>query len=171
VLTLSSLTCPRGRLSGVTRLGHLASPSAGSHTITWSINDGAQTSAPASSSESVFAPNSDLDITLENTSGQLALWQANGVTLSTSSLLNPTLAPVGRSRHRRFLQRRQPRIFSGKALTARFAVWQDHGGTFLSGNVVADPGPSWQITGTGDFNVDGHTDALFQNDDGWPSGR
>jgi hypothetical protein len=32
--------------------------------------------------------------------------------------------------------------------------------------VVADPGPSWHIRGTGDFYGDGHTDVLWQNDNG-----
>ena len=32
--------------------------------------------------------------------------------------------------------------------------------------VNANPGPSWHIEGTGDFYDDGHTDVLWQNDDG-----
>ena len=27
----------------------------------------------------------------------------------------------------------------------------------------ADPGPSWKVVGTGDFNDDGHSDILWQN--------
>ena len=31
---------------------------------------------------------------------------------------------------------------------------------------ASNPGPTWHIKGTGDFNNDGHTDIAFQNDDG-----
>jgi hypothetical protein len=32
--------------------------------------------------------------------------------------------------------------------------------------VASDPGPTWHIKATGDFNFDGHTDIAFQNDNG-----
>jgi hypothetical protein len=35
-----------------------------------------------------------------------------------------------------------------------------------SGVVAANPGPTWHIEGTGDFYGDGHTDILWQNDNG-----
>ena len=31
---------------------------------------------------------------------------------------------------------------------------------------MANPGPGWQIKGTGDFFGDGNTDIVFQNTDG-----
>jgi serralysin len=34
---------------------------------------------------------------------------------------------------------------------------------------MANPGPSWHIVGTGDFNADAHADILWQNDDGTPA--
>src|SRR5258708_37614101 len=70
VLTLSgaaSLAAYQAALDSVA----FASPSATnpSRTITWSISDGVQTSPLASSSLSVFANNSGLDITLQNRNG------------------------------------------------------------------------------------------------------
>jgi hypothetical protein len=34
---------------------------------------------------------------------------------------------------------------------------------------MANPGPSWHVAGTGDFNGDGNADILWQNDDGTPA--
>jgi hypothetical protein len=36
-------------------------------------------------------------------------------------------------------------------------------------NVGANPGPSWKLIGTGDFNGDGKSDLLWQNTDGQPA--
>ena len=37
------------------------------------------------------------------------------------------------------------------------------------GAVGTNPGPTWHIKGTGDFNFDGMADILWQNDDGTPA--
>jgi hypothetical protein len=42
----------------------------------------------------------------------------------------------------------------------------DGTGAIVKNNVVTDPGPAWQIKGTGDFYDDGNTDILLQNQDG-----
>jgi hypothetical protein len=42
-----------------------------------------------------------------------------------------------------------------------------NGTSIIGGGLVANnPGPTWQIKGTGDFYGDGHTDILWQNDNG-----
>jgi hypothetical protein len=46
------------------------------------------------------------------------------------------------------------------------AVWQMQNDALVSGDVVADPGPSWHIEGTGDFNADGHTGIVLQHNNG-----
>ena len=42
---------------------------------------------------------------------------------------------------------------------------------FISGGVAGsfNPGPDWQIKGTGDFNGDGRSDILWQDADGTPA--
>jgi hypothetical protein len=34
------------------------------------------------------------------------------------------------------------------------------------GTVSSNPGPSWQVAGTGDFNHDAHSEVLWQNANG-----
>jgi hypothetical protein len=49
------------------------------------------------------------------------------------------------------------------------AIWEMNGvnGTNLTGGaVVANPGASWKVVGTGDFNGDSHSDILLQNTNG-----
>ena len=119
----------------------------------------------------VFVSNPGFDISLQSTSGQLALWQASGATpvISAAALLG---ADPGSS----WLQVGSGSFFSGVASDASdillqntngsVAVWQMQGGTLLSSDVVANPGPNWQVEGTGDFNGDGKTDIALQNTNG-----
>jgi FG-GAP repeat len=41
--------------------------------------------------------------------------------------------------------------------------------TFVGAIGPFNPGPSWEIKGTGDFNGDSKADILWQNDDGTPA--
>src|SRR5207237_448337 len=36
----------------------------------------------------------------------------------------------------------------------------------IGGGSLGNPGPSWHVKGSGDFNGDGFSDVLFQNDSG-----
>ena len=44
-----------------------------------------------------------------------------------------------------------------------------NGTSLIGGGDLANPGPSWHVAGTGDFNGDGNADILWQNDDGTPA--
>ena len=44
-----------------------------------------------------------------------------------------------------------------------------NGTSFIGGGGLGNPGPSWHVAGTGDFNGDGKADILWQNDDGTPA--
>ena len=44
-----------------------------------------------------------------------------------------------------------------------------NGTSFIGGGALANPGLSWHVAGTGDFNGDGKTDILWQNSDGTPA--
>jgi hypothetical protein len=41
-----------------------------------------------------------------------------------------------------------------------------NGANMIGGAVIGNPGPSWHVKGTGDFNNDGRADILLQNDSG-----
>jgi hypothetical protein len=41
-----------------------------------------------------------------------------------------------------------------------------HGTTVVQAGYAPDPGPTWHVEGTGDFNNDGKTDIVLQNDSG-----
>ena len=44
-----------------------------------------------------------------------------------------------------------------------------NGTSLIGGGGLANPGPSWHVAGTDDFNGDGNADILWQNDDGTPA--
>ena len=46
------------------------------------------------------------------------------------------------------------------------AVWELDGTGVLGAGSLGNPGRSWRLRGTGDFNGDGFADVLWQNDDG-----
>ena len=47
------------------------------------------------------------------------------------------------------------------------ALWDVHDGSVVQGGVAGfNPGPSWHIQGTGDFNGDGKADIAWQNENG-----
>jgi len=174
VLTLSgsaSLAAYQAALDSVT-FASATSLNPSSRTITWSVTDGVNPPAQATSSVAVSVSNPDLHIMLQSRSGQLALWQASGSTTPTLSAAALLGADPGAS----WLEVGTGSFFSGGASDASdiilqntngsVAVWQMQGATLLCGNVVANPGTSWHVEGTGDFNGDGKTDIALQNDNG-----
>ena len=176
VLTLSgaaSLAAYQKELDSVAYASPHATTS--SRTITWSVNDGVNTSAPASSHVSVGVlpsapsdpspnPGPDLNIMLQNTGGQLALWQVNGSTLSAADLLGPN---PGAS----WSEKGVGAFFTGDTsdillqnANGQISIWEMDGNKLIGGGPVSsNPGPSWKAIGAGDFNDDGHSDILFQN--------
>ena len=171
LLTLSgqaSLSSYQTELDSVT-FASANSLNPSSRTITWSVTDGV---AQATSSVAVFVSNPELDISLQNTSGQLGLWQASGATTPTLSAAALLGADPGSS----WLQVGTGSFFSGGATdgsdillqntNGSVGAWQMQGATLLSADVVASPGPSWQVDGVGDFNGDGKSDIVLQNTNG-----
>ena len=107
------------------------------------------------------------DILFQNDSGQLALWQTNGATITASGGIGPNPGPS-------WFAMGTGAFFSGDTSdvvwqnqSGSVDVWQVQGTTLLSAKLLAaNPGPTWHIKGAGDFYGDGHTDILWQNDSG-----
>ena len=111
-----------------------------------------------------FDDNGDSDILLQNTNGQVAIWEMNGTDLMSSAVVaNPGASwkVVGTGD---FNDDHHSDILLQNT-NGSVAVWEMGGtnGTDLtSGAVVANPGPSWHAIGTGG----GGSDILFQNTNG-----
>jgi hypothetical protein len=172
VLTLSgaaSLAAYQKELDSIAFASDQATAS--SSTISWSVNDGVNTSTPATSHVSVSGlpdnptrPSPDLTMMLQNTGGQLALWQVDGSTLSAADLLTPNPGPS-------WVEKGVGAFFTGdisdillQNANGQVAIWEMNGSTLIGGGRVSpNPGPAWKAIGTGDFNDDSHSDILFQN--------
>ena len=136
--------------------------------ITWSVNDGAAASAPATSSLSVtFASDPGSDLLFQNTDGQMVLWQMNGLSIAAWGAIGPDPGPD-------WFAMGTGAFFAGdtsdilwQANNGAVELWRVQGTTLLGGDpIAANPGPSWHIAGTGYFYGDGNTDILWQNDSG-----
>ena len=118
------------------------------------------------------SPNASLTFTLDpsilfqNTGGQAAIWEMNGVSLVGSALLGanpgPNWTAVGTGD---FNDDGQPDILL-QNMNGQVAVWETNGANVTSSALVANPGPSWKAVGTGDFDGDHHSDILLQNTNG-----
>ena len=111
-------------------------------------------------------PTGSNDILFQNVSGQAAIWDVSGATLTSSALLGANPGPnwkdVGTGD---FNDDRLPDVLLQNTNGA-IAIWETNGTSVTSSAVVANPGPNWHAIGTGDFNDDGHSDILLQNTNG-----
>ena len=122
--------------------------------------------AIATASAGTPPPTGDNAILLQNVSGQAAIWDVSGASLTSSALLGANPGPnwkdVGTGD---FNDDMLPDILLQNTNGA-IAIWETNGTSVTSSAVVANPGPSWKTVGTGDFNDDGHSDILLQNTNG-----
>ena len=48
-------------------------------------------------------------------------------------------------------------------------IWEMNGTSVIGNAALSNPGSSWHLIGTGDFNGDGKSDLLWQSTDGTPA--
>ena len=111
-------------------------------------------------------PTGDNAILLQNVSGQAAIWDVSGATLTSSAVLGANPGPnwkdVGTGD---FNDDMLPDVLLQNTNGA-IAIWETNGTSVTGSAVVASPGANWHAIGTGDFNDDGHSDILLQNTNG-----
>ena len=94
---------------------------------------------------------------------QTALWQMNGLTVSTSAYL-PAAAPewaVAGVAH--FNLNSYSDILWRNTSTGEVVIWMMNGAAIDTSGSVATPPPAWNIEGVGDFNGDTIADILLRN--------
>ena len=118
-----------------------------------------------------FNADSHSDILWQNASGQAAIWEMNGTSqiASGSALVGPNPGPswkaVGSG------------DFNGDGFSdilwqnanGQAAIWEMNGlNQIANGSALVgpNPGPSWKVVGSWDFNGDGFSDILRQNANG-----
>ena len=117
--------------------------------------------------------NGDLhpDILWQNTSGQAAIWEMNGATqvAGGSQLVGANPGPSWKAIGTGDFNDDGHSDILWQNTDGQAAIWEMDGANQIAGGsqlVGANPGPSWKVVGTGDFNDDGHSDILWQNTSG-----
>ena len=110
------------------------------------------------------------DILWQNDNGSAVTWLMNaaGTGMIGGASSAPTRARPGTSRERR-LQRRRPRrhpVAERRRQRRDLAGGRRRHRHDRGRPRRTNPGPSWHVKGSSDFNGDGHADILWQNDDG-----
>ena len=114
------------------------------------------------------------DIRFQNSSGEAFVWEMNGTSVvGTASLGNPgpswhvtgDSSPYAAARADLQWQRDGTDVLLQNDTGEAF-LWATNGSAVTGGGSLGNPGPSWHIKASGDFNGDGNPDLLWQNDDG-----
>ena len=78
----------------------------------------------------------------------------------------PILGPPGMSLKRPISTATASPIFFGSTTTALPAIWTMDGTNITGAAALPNPGPTWHVAEAADFNGDGKSDILWQNDSG-----
>ena len=109
------------------------------------------------------------DILWQNTSGQAAVWELNGATVSAAALIGGNPGPSWKEIGTGDFNGDGHSDILWQNASGQAAIWEMNGTNRVAGGsqpVGANPGPSWKEIGTGDFNGDGKSDILWQNANG-----
>lgn len=118
-----------------------------------------------------FYPGDTADYVFQNQDGSVAVWQVNGEHLTSGTIVaNPTAAFQVRGTGDFYGDGKTDILLQGQ--DGSVALWEMNGGSITQAGFAtfagapANPGPTWQIVGTGDFNGDHQSDIVLQNQDG-----
>jgi hypothetical protein len=103
------------------------------------------------------------DILFQNQSGEVAIWEMNGTTFIGGGSIATPARPGTSSQP---LQPRRLLRHSFSEPERRGCHLGDERHHLYWRRSISNPGPTWHAIATGDFNHDGYSDILFQNDSG-----
>jgi ELWxxDGT repeat protein len=115
------------------------------------------------------------DIRFQNSSGEADIWELNGTTvIANGSLGNPgprwhlegDSSPYRAGNVDLVWQSDVGATILFQNDSGEGYIWQTNGTAQTGGVSLGNPGPSWHLKATGDFNADGNPDLLWQNDSG-----
>jgi ELWxxDGT repeat protein len=116
----------------------------------------------------------DSDILWQNSSGQAVIWEMNGTSvIASASLGNP--GPSWRVEGDGSFYRAASADLAWQSDGASILlqndsgdadIWGTNGSAVTGAADLGNPGPTWHVKGSGDFNGDGNPDLLWQNDSG-----
>ena len=111
----------------------------------------------------------DSDILFRNANGAYASWQLTGHSPSVSRrrrLATPGPAPVDGQYAGITGDGARPAFCTLNTTTGQIVAWQMNGTAIAATLALGNPGGSWKVVGTGDFNGDGYADILFRDASG-----
>ena len=112
-----------------------------------------------------YAGGSSSNILWQNTSGQAAIWEMNGKTLTGGGAVSPNPGPSWVEVGTGDFNHDGHSDILWQSADGQASIWEMNGTTLTGGGTVSpNPGPSWTVVGTGDFTDDGFSDdILWQN--------
>ena len=121
-----------------------------------------------------FNVDSYSDIILQNSSGEVSIWELKGTTvIGGGSVRNPGptwhVVATGDFRgpppgSQYVVDDRRDILFQNDS--GEVYIWEMNGTTVVGAGSVGNPGPTWHVKGTGDFDHDLHSGILLQNSNG-----
>jgi FG-GAP-like repeat/RTX calcium-binding nonapeptide repeat (4 copies)/FG-GAP repeat len=110
-----------------------------------------------------FSNDKKSDILWRNSNGATSIWQMNGSTPSSRSLLTSVANTWEVAGTGDFDGDKKTDILWRNSLNGATSIWQMDGATLLSASLLTSVARSWEIAATGDFNGDGKSDILWRN--------
>jgi hypothetical protein len=111
------------------------------------------------------------DILFQHTSGPVALWELNGTVVidGPGIMVGGNPGPLWRTVGTGDFNGDGKSDILFQQTSGSVGIWELDGTNVIGGSgtlVGSNPGPSWQVKSTGDYNNDGYSDILFQSTDG-----